>query len=447
MMYKKYRNYIFYIFIIAVLFGVLPQRKVSASTLNNIIILYDSYTQYGENKNTLNYVNEMALSFGWKVEIVNFNDFKDELFRDDSSVIILSNDDNSLSRGLKDKIKNFNGTIFWIGKNYDEFKGQSNITHIGLNSLNSSTKKKIFEAFNEKEVWIQKKYFMLDNVNPFIDLNELVNKIDYLNSHGIQFFISAIPIFENTDFNAMKRFVEVLRYAQCKGGYIILHSPYIMEKSAPSEDIINKSEIGYQNYLNYLIYPLGFDIPDFFLYRDDMKQFLEKTNTIFISDDEDMGVQNPGHFKNIKFNNVINKVDYTKINDVKYRDFKDIAISVDNSIPYDKFKNIVDELSNSEIYFNDPRYLNIELQINNNTITSGVSGTFLDGSLVTQNNFISQDDFAKAVEKNGGLEQNKKLISIEKPKKIIITIAVSSSIIFLIIVILSRKKDKRKYFK
>ncbi|MGG7079194.1 DUF2334 domain-containing protein [Clostridium sardiniense] len=447
MMYKKYKNYIFYIFIIAVLFGVLPQRKASASTLNNIIILYDSYTQYGENKNTLNYVNEMALSFGGKVEIVNFNDFKDELFRDNSSVIILSNDDNSLSRELKDKIKNFKGIIFWIGKNYDEFKGQSNITHIGLNSLNSSTQKKIFEAFNEKEVWIHKKYFMLDNVNPFIDLNELVNKIDYLNSHGIQFFISAIPIFENTDFNAMKRFAEVLRYAQCKGGYVILHGPYIMEKSVPSEDIINKSEIGYQNYLNYLIYPLGFDIPDFFLYRDDMKQFLEKTNTIFISGDEDIGVQNPGHFKNIKFNNVINKVDYTKINDIKYRDFKDIAISVDNSIPYDKFKNIVDELSNSEVYFNDPRYLNIELKINNNTITSGMSGTFLDGSPVTQNNFISQDDFAKAVGENGGLEQNKKLISIEKPKKIIITIAVSSSIIFLIIVILSRKKDKRKYFK
>lgn len=447
MMYKKYRNYIFYIFIISVLFGVLPQRKASASTLNHIIILYDSYTQYGEDKNSLNYVNEMALSVGGKVEIVNFDDFKDELFRDYSSVIILSNDDNSLSREMKDKIKNFKGTIFWIGKNYGEFKGQSNITHIGLNSLNSSTQKKIFEVFTEKEIWIQKKYFMLDNVNPFIDLNELVNKIDYLNSHGIQFFISAIPIFENTGFNAMKRFAEVLRYAQCKGGYVILHSPYIMEKSTSSEDIINKSEIGYQNYLNYLIYPLGFDIPDFFLYRDDMKQFLEKTNTIFISDDEDMGVQNPGHFNNVKFNNVINKVDYTKVNDIKYRDFKDIAISVDNSIPYDKFKNIVEELSNSEIYFNDPRYLNIELKINNNTITSGMCGTFLDGSPVTQNNFISQDDFAKAVGENGGLEQNKKLISIEKPKKIIITIAVSSSIIFLIIVILSRKKDKRKYFK
>ncbi|MGG7096653.1 DUF2334 domain-containing protein [Clostridium sardiniense] len=447
MMYKKYRNYIFYIFIIFALFGVLPQKKASASTLNNIIILYDSYTQYGEDKNILNYVNEMALSFGGKVDIVNFNDFKDELFRDYSSVIILSNDDNSLSKDMKYKIKNFKGTIFWIGKNYGEFKGQSNITHIGLNSLNSSTQKKIFKAFNEKEVWIQKKYFILDNVNPFIDLNELVNKIDYLNSHGIQFFISAIPIFENTDFNAMKRFAEVLRYAQCKGGYVILHSPYIMEKSAPSEDIINKSEIGYQNYLNYLIYPLGFDIPDFFLYRDDMKQFLEKTNTIFISDDEGMGVQSPGYFKNIKFDNVINKVDYTKINNIKYRDFKNIAISVDNSIPYDKFKNIVDELRNLEIYFNDPRYLNIELKINNNTITSGISGTFLDGSPVTQNNFISRDDFAKAVEKSGSLEENKKLISIEKPKKIIIIIAVSSSIIFLIIVILSRKKDKRKYFK
>lgn len=447
MMYKKYRNYIFYTFIIVALFGVIPQRKASASTLNNIIILYDSYTQYGEDKNTLDYVNEMVLSFGGKVNIVNFNDFKDELFRDYSSVIILSNDDNSLSKDMKDKIKNFKGTIFWIGKNYGEFKGQSNITHIGLNSLNSSTQKKIFKAFNEKEVWIQKKYFILDNVNPFIDLNELVNKIDYLNSHGIQFFISAIPIFENTDFNAMKRFAEVLRYAQCKGGYVILHSPYIMEKSAPSEDIINKSEIGYQNYLNYLIYPLGFDIPDFFLYRDNMKQFLEKTNTIFISDDEGMGAQSPGYFKNIKFDNVINKVDYTKINNIKYRDFKDIAISVDNSIPYDKFKNIVDELRNLEIYFNDPRYLNIELKINNNTITSGISGTFLDGSPVTQNNFISRDDFAKAVEKSGSLEENKKLISIEKPKKIIIIIAASSSIIFLIIVILSRKKDKRKYFK
>lgn len=446
-MYRKYRNYIFYIFIIAILFGISPERKTSASTLNKIVILYDSYTQYGENKNTLNYVNEMALSLGGNVEIVNFNNFKDNLFRQYSNVIILSNDDNSLNRELKDEIKNFKGNILWIGKNYDEFKGQSNITHIRLNSLNSSTQKKIFNVFNEKGKWIKKRYFMLDDVNPFIDLNELVNKIDYLNNHGIQFFISAIPVFENTNFNAMKRFAEVLRYAQYKGGYVVLQSPYLKDNSVPSADIIDKSEIGYQNYLNYFIYPLGFNVPDFFLYRDDMKKFLEKTNTIFMSENEDIRIQNLGHFKNIKFDNVIDKVDYTKINDIRYKDFKDIAVSVDNSIPYDKFKNIIDGLNDSEIYFNDPRYLNIEVKLNDNIITSGVKGTFLDGNPVTQNNFISQDDFAKAVEKNGSSEPDKELVSIEKPTKIIIVIAVSSCSIFLIIVILSRKKDKRKYFK
>ncbi len=447
MMYKKYRNYIFYIFIATILFGILPERKVSASALDNIIILYDSYTQYGEGKNTLNYINEMVLSLGTNVEIVNFNNFKDDLLRQHSNVIILSNEDNSLSRELKDKIKSFKGNIFWIGKNHDEFKGQSNITYIKLNSLNSSTQKKIFNTFNKKGKWTQKKYFMLDNVNPFIDLNELVNKIDYLSDHGIQFFISATPVFENTDFNAMKRFAEVLRYAQYKGGYVVLKSPYLKDNSVPSADIIDKSTIGYQNYLNYFIYPLGFNIPDFFLYRDDMKKFLEKTNTIFVSENEDIRIQDPGYFKNIKFDNVIDKVDYTKINDIRYKDFKDIAVSVDNSIPYDKFKNIIDELNDLEVYFNDPRYLNIEVKLNDNIITSDVKGTFLDGNLVTQNNFISQDDFAKAVEKNGSSEQDKELVSIEKPIKIIIVIAVSSCSIFLIIVILSRKKDKRKYFK
>lgn len=447
MMYKKYRNYIFYIFIVTILFGILPERKVSASALDNIIILYDSYTQYGEGENTLNYINEMALSLGASVEIVNFNNFKDDLFKQHSNVIILSNEDDSLSKELKDRIKSFKGNIFWIGKNYDQFKGQSNITHIRLNSLNSSTQKNIFNTFNVKEKWSQKKYFMLDNVNPFIDLNELANKIDYLNNHGIQFFISAIPIFENTDFNAMKRFAEVLRYAQYKGGYVTLQSPYLKDNSAPSVDIIDKSKIGYQNYLNYFIYPLGFNVPDFFLYREDMKHFFEKTNTVFLSDNYDMNTQNIGYFKNNKFENVIYKVDYTKINDIKYKDFKDIAVSVDNSISYDKFKNIIDELNNSEVYFNDPRYLNIEVKLNDNIITSGMSGTFLDGNLVTQNNFIDQDDFAKAVDKNGSLKQDEKLVSVEKPTKIIIVIALSSCSIFLIIVILSRKKDKRKYFK
>lgn len=447
MMYKKYRNYIFYIFIAAILFGIFPERRISASALDKIVILYDSYTEYGEGKNALNYVNEMALSLGGNVEIVNFNNFKDDLFRQYSNVIILSNEDDSLNKELEDEIKSFKGNIFWIGKNYDKFKGQSNIRHIRLNSLNSSTQRKIFDMFNEKEKWIQKKYFMLDNVNPFIDLNELVNKIDYLSDHGIQFFISVIPVFENTDFNAMKRFAEVLRYAQYKGGYVVLQSPYLKDNSVSSKDIIDKCEIGYQNYLNYFIYPLGFNVPDFFIYRDDMKHFLERTNTIFVSDDEDVVAQNFGYFKNVKFDNVIDKVDYTKINDIRYKYFKDIAVSVDNNISYDKFKNIIGELNNSEIYFNDPRYLNIEVKLNDNKITSGISGIFLNGNVVTQNKFINQDDFAKAVEKSSSLEQNQKLISIDKPIKIIISVALFSCSIFLIIVILSRKKDKRKYFK
>lgn len=453
MMYKCFKKSIIFISFIAILITSMININVYASDNNDkILILYDTYKQYGGKNNELGYINDMAISTGNLVDIVNIRSYKDSDIYNYNKVIILCNLEGSIKDNLKENIKKFNGDIFWVGKNYDEFKNQKKISHIDLDDLNSSSEEKLFNAFGYRNEFNKNRYILIDNVTPFIDLNDLVDKISYLYQNGIQFVISTIPVFENTDFNAMKRYAEVLRYAEARGGTIIMHNPYLEVENAPAEDIISKCIIGYKNYLDYWVYPVALDMPKAYLYRDDMKPLLSKSNTIFLQESEDTGILDFMSFQNNKFSNVIQKIDYENIYKSNYKNFENTAIAIDNKNSYKDFKKIVSNLIDNGVYFNNPSYINSKVTLGNDVLTSGGSGIYLNNKPVTQNTFVDEKGFEEAISKSNKnveapKEKNDEYINISSPRKVIVVVAIIACIIFLVIVILSRKIDRKKYFK
>lgn len=452
MMYKCFKKSIIFISFIAILITSMININVYASDNNDkILILYDTYKQYGGKNNELGYINDIAISTGNLVDIVNIRSYKDSDIYNYNKVIILCNLEGSIKDNLKENIRKFNGDIFWVGKNYDEFKNKKKISHIDLDDLNSSSEEKLFNAFGYRNEFNKNRYILIDNVTPFIDLNDLVDKISYLYQNGIQFVISTIPVFENTDFNAMKRYAEVLRYAEASGGTIIMHNPYLEVENAPAEDIISKCIIGYKNYLDYWVYPVALDMPKAYLYRDDMKPLLSKSNTIFLQESEDTGILDFMSFQNNKFSNVIQKINYENIDKSNYKDFRNTAISIDNKNSYKDFKKIVSNLIYNGVYFNNPSYINSKVTLGNDVLTSGGSGIYLNNKPVTQNTFVDEKGFEEAISKsNKNVEaprEENEYINISSPRKVIVVVAIIACIIFLVIVILSRKIDRKKYFK
>ena len=289
------------------------------------------------------------------------------------------------------------------------------------------------------------KFLMINNVNPFINLNDLVAKIKYLNEQGIPFILNTIPVFENPNFDAMKRFTEVLRYAQASGGYIVLSCPYIENENATSEEIFNPMEEGYKNYINYLVYPIAISMPRYLLYRNDMKQYVEKSNTIFI-ENSNVGMINFG-FENATFKNVINQIQYKEID---YKNINsnlgNIAITIENSTSLNEFKEDVQNLINNGIFFNSPTILDSNININGVDVTCSNRGLYSNNKDVQQNTYISNKDLEKGNTSNQVSTDNKQ-IDISKISNKVMLLAFIACVLFIIITILSRRIDKRKYFK
>lgn len=87
-----------------------------------------------------------------------------------------------------------------------------------------------------------KTYFAIDEVYTFSDLEKLCHFADVLYENGIPFLVRIMPIYENLDYPAFKRFTQVLRYMQSQGGTIVLHEPLIEEYYTEVEPLTDKME-------------------------------------------------------------------------------------------------------------------------------------------------------------------------------------------------------------
>lgn len=424
---------------------LLPSYKAFGDTINKVLVIYDSYNIYGQNDNIVNEINNDLMLSNVQVSLENMNNIDDKNLDNYSKIVFLNCNTENFNQNFIDKINKVSNKLIYISNiNNGEIKYSNSLSINYLKNNSFKFRQDLIDYTLGKNVQ-SNKFLMINNVNPFINLNDLVAKIKYLNEQGIPFILNTIPVFENPNFDAMKRFTEVLRYAQASGGYIVLSCPYIENENATSEEIFNAMEEGYKNYINYLVYPIAISMPRYLLYRNDMKDYVEKSNTIFIGT-SNVGMINFG-FENATFKNVINQIPYKEIN---YKNINsnlgNIAITIENSTSLNEFKEDVQNLINNGIFFNSPTILDSNININGVDVTCSNRGLYSNNKDVQQNTYIPNKDLEKGNTSNQVSTDNKQ-INISKISNKVMLLAFIACVLFIIITILSRRIDKRKYFK
>lgn len=391
---------------------------------NKVLILYDKSKEYGSEENLLSALVKSQLSEEKEISIskINIDNPKDVEQYNEIFILNIGEENHSIEE-LREELKSYDRKINWIKKSSELLD------------------KKGFKLKTET-------YLYLDNVTPFNDLNNLIGEVDYLKDKGIKFFIEAAPVFVNENLKAMGRFSEALRYAQANGGKVILKFPIINSKGVNGTGtggkiIGDKLKEAFKNYTNYWIYPVGINADEEFLYREDLKNILESTNTLFLNYNEDINID-IDNYEIKAYTNFIQKVDLNDyINNEKISGKN--AIKIESNCNLEEFKNNIDKVLSKEINLIPSNkmstYIKFESEIKNDN-----GRVFLNNQEVTQDRFINAEEYENAVNKT---------INKENPIKEDLTLtnrrleifSGAALIIFIGILIISRNIERKRFFK
>ncbi|MFD0588704.1 hypothetical protein ACFQZE_11955 [Paenibacillus sp. GCM10027627] len=158
------------------------------------------------------------------------------------------------------------------GKKHGEMtiSGQTNIVPYGASQgkyayvpyLGKGLAAELSIAFVLRE-WLGKEgngrlALVFHEIYPFTDLKLLEKVADELYGAGIPFVYSIRPIFHNTDYPAMKRYLEVLKYAQSRNGTIFVNAPVVSPVAGIQETKLDEKMASFINLLaENGIAPLG----------------------------------------------------------------------------------------------------------------------------------------------------------------------------------------------
>ncbi|REK76167.1 hypothetical protein [Paenibacillus paeoniae] len=101
-------------------------------------------------------------------------------------------------------------------------------------------------------------YVLLTEIYPFSDLQALVRLADSLYEAGIPFIVSVRPVFSNTDYPAMKRYLEALKHVQSRNGSVVVQAPNVSATISQDMTTLDLKMAEFINVLaDYGIAPLG----------------------------------------------------------------------------------------------------------------------------------------------------------------------------------------------
>lgn len=428
MMFKKSK---FLLLIILTLISLLYPINVRAAD-NKVLLIYDSYKGFGSEENKLNSLVREVLNVGTGMDIINVSSFNKESLSKYETVYILYNNSSKVSSEFSQSLLSFKGKVIWIGKNFiPALKNGKNVTYFPDLSQNT-------EISDENQLNNPKVYLLIDEVYPLIDIQNFINKINFLYDQGIPFICSVMPVYENESFDAMKRFCDALKYAQSKGGRIILHSSVIKDPSVSGKVVQDKMGLAQNIYIKHGVYPLAIDMPESFLYKEDYKNLLHSSSNIFIEEDKDMGIIDFQKYSVQGFNNIINKVQvYNNYNYKPSQIVYNTAFSINADLNINSFKAQIKNIINSEIYFNNPEYLDGNVNLGGINIKSENGAIFLNDKLVNdKGNVLKVNNNAKT-----------QAFNISSESKRITSTTIGVCMLFIIIVLISVKIERRKFFK
>lgn len=186
--------------------------------------------------------------------------------------------------------------------------GNDKLRYIPTTDLGNSLVQSIFT--NEIAQWMwpyngephsYAQYIVFDKVYPFTNLEHMITVIDTMIELDTPFIISVMPIYQNGEYPSMKRFCEVLKYAQANGGAIILHAPIIQTANLDVEEIREYITTATEAYTNYGVYPIGIEAPSEWLFHKQGQEILQRYRTVLIYEEENekINLDTKEHFNTI----------------------------------------------------------------------------------------------------------------------------------------------------
>ncbi|MDQ0088003.1 uncharacterized protein YdaL [Paenibacillus anaericanus] len=119
-----------------------------------------------------------------------------------------------------------------------------------------------------------KTYLLFKEVYPFSDLPLLEKLADKLYSAGIPFIVSVRPVFHNTDYPAMQRYLETLKYVQSHNGSILVNTPVVsstIQEIGP--ELKAQMELFVDVLADYGIAPLGIGAEMYWTYDQQYSEY------------------------------------------------------------------------------------------------------------------------------------------------------------------------------
>ncbi|CAH1210416.1 hypothetical protein PAECIP111892_03487 [Paenibacillus auburnensis] len=110
-------------------------------------------------------------------------------------------------------------------------------------------------------------FLVIKEIYPFSDLALLEELAGRLYEAGIPFTASVRPVFSNTDFPAMQRYLKALKVVQAKNGSILVNAPALMPSINSSDHTLGGKMSGFINLLaENGVAPLGMGAEAFWTY-------------------------------------------------------------------------------------------------------------------------------------------------------------------------------------
>lgn len=238
MMFKK-KSLVFFLSIM--LFTIFSVRTIKADTENKyFLIIFDSYKEFTVNENLLNKLVRVMLTSGSDLKIKRWDEYTNDDVANASGIVVLA---------IEDELNNKVNSIKENNSNVVTFnKSNFNMIHSGNELILKRYIEREFNIDNSKKGT----YLVLKNVYPYDNLEDLVKKVEYLKERGVNFIIDAMPVFNNQNFDSMKRYTEALRFCAANGGTIFISSPLIYQSKYINEnELINKMTLAYEGFVNY----------------------------------------------------------------------------------------------------------------------------------------------------------------------------------------------------
>ncbi|GAB6991097.1 DUF2334 domain-containing protein [Paenibacillus pini] len=295
-------------------------------------------------------------------------------------------------------------------------------------------------------------YIVFKDVYPFSDLKLLEHMADRLYDAGIPFMVSVNPVLSNTDYPAMKRYLETLKYVQSRNGSILVNAPFVASPfSHLNRDLGAQMETFIDVLADHGLAPLGIGAEMYWTYD---QHYIAKGMKFF-----DSVVEYPNEKIMYKeqtntsqpFESSLYSLQPDFLKQYLYKKSKVIdPLPMDTALVFKFFADekeldrAVQQLADSWVTFADYKYEQHNVATQKNKISSDGGFLHINGQVVALN------DAKKSVDSNYTYKQVEKK-SFEKwfhvQDRIFIVIILFTIVAFGVLFISGYRLYKRKYFK